>query len=487
MSLTQLAGKGRAHVASPRHLQRREPDEQVRLSGFRNQLHQDRTLALFHIQNEAEYRLLEQARTIAHADDTRQLTALAIAATRADILCLQEVDNIEALKAFEYGYLFKMVGQGYRQKYTTSGNDSRGIDVAVMMRAETAHGQPIEFVRMTSHAHVTFADFGLHTPELAALGNEAHERIFRRDCLEIDVTIGGRPLTIYSLHFKSMGSPRNGLDGREATMPIRIAEAQAVRRIIEDRFGKDHAGDKRWVICGDLNDYRQRVLINGDAHSGYSFEPVDEAQSSLNVLLAGGFAENIVERRPELDRWTLYHTRGPQERHLCQLDYILLSPALARHNAKAVPDIIRGGQPGARPFRRARRSSAIRAPAGTGPKASDHCPGRRDARHSVRSSSMSFALPRGVILPVDEIDVRLDPSPHPFERDNARGDRRKLAARDRGQAGAVRRHGRAAVRVRLWRRQAVRPLPCGALLDLPLLAQGSRSRRPRTPSRIPCW
>lgn len=33
---------------------------------------------------------------------------------------------------------------------------------------------------------------------------------------------------------------------------------------------------------------------------------------------------------------------------------------------------------------------------------------------------MSTALPLGVILPVDEIDVRLDPSPHPFERDNLR-------------------------------------------------------------------
>lgn len=32
---------------------------------------------------------------------------------------------------------------------------------------------------------------------------------------------------------------------------------------------------------------------------------------------------------------------------------------------------------------------------------------------------MSFDLPRNVILPVDEIDVRLDPGPHPFERDNA--------------------------------------------------------------------
>jgi 8-oxo-dGTP pyrophosphatase MutT (NUDIX family) len=33
---------------------------------------------------------------------------------------------------------------------------------------------------------------------------------------------------------------------------------------------------------------------------------------------------------------------------------------------------------------------------------------------------MSFDLPRNVILPVDAVDVRLDPGPHPFERDNAR-------------------------------------------------------------------
>jgi predicted extracellular nuclease len=343
-------------------------------SGFRNQLNQDRSLALYQIRNEAEYRLLEQAREIAHTDDTRQLTALAIAATRADILCLQEVDNLEALKAFEYGYLFKMVGEGYRSKYISTGNDSRGIDVAVMMRDETRHGQPIEFVRMTSHAHVTFEEFGLHTPELAALGNEPFERIFRRDCLEVDVRIGGQPLTIYLVHFKSMGSPRNGLPGRDASMPIRIAEAQAVRRIIENRFGKDHAADKNWVICGDLNDYRERVVIAGDVQGGYQFNVASEAQSCLNVLLAGGFCENIVERRPELDRWTLYHTRGPQERHLCQLDYILVSAALAARNAKATPDIVRNGQPWRTLFPPGQEVERYPRAGWDRPKASDHCP-----------------------------------------------------------------------------------------------------------------
>ncbi|MBN9272458.1 MAG: endonuclease, partial [Mesorhizobium sp.] len=314
-------------------------------SGYRNQLNEDRTLALFDIKSEAEYRMLEQARAIAQSDDTRQLTALAIAATRADIICMQEVDNIEALKAFEYGYLFKMVGQGYRQKYTTAGNDSRGIDVALMMRNETAQGQPIEFVRMTSHAYVTFEEFGLFTPELATLGHQVTDRIFRRDCLEVDLRVGGMPLTLYLVHFKSMGPPRNGLDGRAASMPLRIAEAKAVRRIIEERFGKDHAADKRWAICGDMNDYRQRVKIGGDAFDGYRFDVIDEDVSSVDVLTEGGFCENVVERRPEMDRWSFYHTRGPEERHLCQLDYMLLSRALAAKNTTAVPDIVRNGQP----------------------------------------------------------------------------------------------------------------------------------------------
>ena len=342
--------------------------------GYRNELLQDRTLAMFTIADEREYKELERARAVAMSDDTRQLTALAIAATRADILCLQEVDDLDALRAFEYGYLFKMVGHGYRQKFLTQGNDTRGIDVAVMLRDETRHGEKIEFVRMTSHAHVTYADFGLFNADLGKLGTEPHERIFKRDCLEVDVTIGGKPLTIYTVHFKSMGGPRNGVPGREATMPVRMAEAQAVRRIIEERFGKDHAADKRWVICGDFNDYRERLVIDGDSFEGFRFTPEAEAQSALNVLLADGFAINPVERRPVQDRWTLYHTRGPEERHLCQLDYILLSPALAAANAKSVPDIIRNGQPFRTIFPAGQDVPLFPRTGWDRPKASDHCP-----------------------------------------------------------------------------------------------------------------
>ncbi len=343
-------------------------------SGYRNELNQDRALALYEIKDEAEYRELERARAVSHTDDTRQLTALAIAAARADILCLQEVDNLEALKAFEYGYLFKMIGEGYRHKYMTAGNDSRGIDVALLTRDETAHGEPIEFVRMTSHAHVTFDDFGLFTRELEENGIAGHERIFRRDCLEVDIMVGRKPLTFYLLHLKSMTGARNGLNGRDASMPVQLAEAAATRRIIENRFGAEHAARKRWLICGDLNDYRERVLISGDAHFGYRFEMVQEKVSAVNTLTEGGFCENIVERRPELDRWTLYHTRGPQERHLCQLDYLLLSPAMARANGNAVPDIVRDGQPWRTVFPPGQEVERYPRTGWDRPKASDHCP-----------------------------------------------------------------------------------------------------------------
>ncbi len=342
-------------------------------SGYRNNLSQDRSLALYDIKDEDQYKMLEAARAVAHTDDNRQLTALALAATHADIACLQEVDNLDALNAFEYGYLYKMVGRGYRHKYLTPGNDGRGIDVAVMLREQTRDGQDIVFERMTSHAHVTFADFGLYNDALKALDIEPHSRIFRRDCLEIDLTIGGKPLTVYNVHFKSMGGARNGLDGREASMPIRFAEARAVRRIVSERF-EGRPENKRWLICGDLNDYRERILISGDELSGYVFTPVGGETSCLDVFLDDGFAVSAGDRLPEMERWTLYHSRGPQERHLCQLDYILMSPAIARRNAKAVPEIVRNGQPWRTLFPKGQEVERYPRTGWDRPKASDHCP-----------------------------------------------------------------------------------------------------------------
>ncbi|MGO8485094.1 endonuclease, partial [Rhizobium leguminosarum] len=64
-------------------------------TGCRNQLRQDRVIKLFQVSSEGVYQQLEQARVIAATDDTRQMSALAIADADADILCLQEIETGE--------------------------------------------------------------------------------------------------------------------------------------------------------------------------------------------------------------------------------------------------------------------------------------------------------------------------------------------------------------------------------------------------------
>jgi predicted extracellular nuclease len=343
-------------------------------SGFNNERYRDRTIAMLNVKNEKQYQQLEQARVVAHADDTRQMTALAIADTMADIICLQEVENMQALEAFEHGYLYKMAGSGYRQKFLIDGNDSRGIDVAVMAKETTRAGEEIEFVRATSHAQLTYQELGLHNAQLEEMGEHKHEKVFRRDCLEIDFKIGGRPITLYVSHFKSMGTHRRNVVGRDFTMPVRQAEAGAIRTIIERRFGKGKTANKRWLVCGDLNDYRARLIVKGDRQSGFKFNHVVEDVSGVDPLLVGDFSHDLVSRRPKDDQWTLYHSRGPEEQHLCQLDYILASPSLARLNKKAVPEIIRAGQPWRTPFPPSQTVERYPRTGWDRPKASDHCP-----------------------------------------------------------------------------------------------------------------
>jgi hypothetical protein len=123
-----------------------------------------------------------------------------------------------------------------------------------------------------------------------------------------------------------------------------------------------------------MNDYQERVVVIGGRRSGYRFEHRREEESALDVFSRDGFAENVVARREALDRWTLYHARGPEEQHLCQLDYLWLSPALAAANAGRLPEIIRNGQPFRTVFPPGQEAERYPRTGWDRPKASDHCP-----------------------------------------------------------------------------------------------------------------
>ncbi len=270
-------------------------------------------------------------------DEMRVMTALAIRDGAADVVCLQEVESMRGLRAFHDRYLRRMTELDYPHSVLIEGNDGRHIDVAVMSRF------PLE--RIVTHQALRWDELQIRKPKIV---ESEHDRIFKRDCLEVHAQANDKVLPIFVCHFKSMNPDR------EQTQPWREAEAIAVRRIIERRFPDPAAAD--WAVVGDLNDYTE---CDGEPDTGHGLAP----------LLDDGFAIDAVKRIADVkDRWTHFF---PDARAYRQLDYVLLSPAFAHKNKDAVPRILRQGLP----FR-AERYQGPRYPriGWDRPKASDHCP-----------------------------------------------------------------------------------------------------------------
>jgi endonuclease/exonuclease/phosphatase family metal-dependent hydrolase len=373
----------------------------------------DRRFGMFVFENAEEARQIRRTVEAALSDDARQLTAEALIDTEADFICLQEVENETALRLFRDEYIHKTLahrvaqdvkralpalaaeaatrgetGQRwlrnqletvraeaegrhfYRHFRVVEGNDGRGIDVGFLSK--------LPVTSVSSHAHVTFNDVpGSWSEKVEKLLQQEWEergrgrglpkpspndRIFRRDCLEVGLEIGGRPFSVFICHLKA--NPPY----RELTYPMRRAEVLAVRQIIRARFGSEAgAASANWAICGDMNDYTEvdGSTVMPDLISGRP------AQSALSELLAGNkpFGVDVCQWIADpLDRWTSYFGRDDV---YSQLDHIIVSPAVAAANASVKPKIIREGQP----YRAARHQGARYPRVGWDrPKASDHCP-----------------------------------------------------------------------------------------------------------------
>ncbi|WP_327387964.1 endonuclease/exonuclease/phosphatase family protein [Streptomyces sp. NBC_01207] len=271
--------------------------------------------------------IVDQTHFVELGQDDKAITGAAVREIDADVLALQEVENVDTLKHFRARAL------GGREKYPyvagVDGNDMRLIDVAVLSKF------PITHIR--SHQH-------LLDPATPTTG------LFSRDCLEVDVQVGTglskRTVTIYVNHFKSM------IGGRNQTRAKRERQSAKVMEIVTERFGQASPGDSPFVILGDLNDYME---TNGDGSPG-----IDE-------LVSWDQVQNVVTRLPLEDQWTHYWAAREEYR---QLDYLLPSASLATATQGA-PEIFRMGLP--------LRAIRYKGPRfmGTGfdkPKASDHCP-----------------------------------------------------------------------------------------------------------------
>jgi len=262
----------------------------------------------------------------------KAITGETIQALDADVIALQEVENLDTLRKLRTDHL------GGRKSYpyaiVIDGNDPRRIDVAVLSR--------YPLTNLQTHSHLWYS--------------ELRSYLFSRDCLVADVQGPGNfTFTLFVNHFKSMldrDDPDNGLRN---TRQRRIVQARAVKQIVTARFGTN-AGTHPFIILGDFNDY---------------MESDDQGERGISDLVEWDQVVNIVDRLPEDDRWTHYFKgRGALGPAYHQLDYLLLSKSLAERNPHP-PHIERKGLP-----KRASRYSGERF-SGVGlnsPKASDHCP-----------------------------------------------------------------------------------------------------------------
>ena len=252
----------------------------------------------------------------------RRLTANAIKALNADVVALQEVENLDVLKRFRSQFLGGF--RAFPHALVIDGNDPRFIDVAVLSRHPILHAR--------SH-------------QSSKSSPRSRSFIFSRDCLEIDVDFAGNLLTLYINHLKSM------IGGRSRTRNRRLQQVRCVRNIITDRFGSSRPGNKPFIVLGDLNDY---------------IEQGEEHLSSLPELVQWNQIEDVLNRLPLDERWTHFYSRGNEYR---QLDYILISRSL-RQKVTSV-EVERRGMP-----RRATRYTGrrFRGIGHDNPKASDHCP-----------------------------------------------------------------------------------------------------------------
>jgi endonuclease/exonuclease/phosphatase family metal-dependent hydrolase len=249
-------------------------------------------------------------------EESKKITAKAIRAVNADVICLQEVESLPVLDRFNSYYLG---GMKYAHRAVIDCFDPRQIDVAVLSR------YPI--VSLRSHR------------EERNKRNSAF--LFSRDCLEVEVTIGGKTLTLYVNHFKSM------MEGREATRARRQEQAERVAAIVDTHW-KRSAYKGNFVVLGDFNDY-------------------PDGKTGLAALLGHKGLDNVLTRLPASEQWTHYYATG-NEYH--QLDYLLLSAGLAKGNP-GTPAVMRRGLPW-----RAHQVTEERLD-GVGendPKASDHAP-----------------------------------------------------------------------------------------------------------------
>ena len=161
----------------------------------------------------------------------RAQIAARIRSMSADVLAVQEVEDVDTLTRFARE---ELDGLGYRFMVLVEGNDPRLIDVGVLSRL------PIGAVTSWRHA--------VHP-------GEPGQPVFSRDLLEVQILNASRSqrlLTVYNTHLKSHFVPftEDPVASAAAANVRRRQQAEVAGAILGERMRPD----SRFLLVGDMND-----------------------------------------------------------------------------------------------------------------------------------------------------------------------------------------------------------------------------------------
>jgi endonuclease/exonuclease/phosphatase family metal-dependent hydrolase len=230
----------------------------------------------------------------------QQALAARIAAVDADVLALQEVENLDALRRFNRDHL----AEPYAYEVLVEGNDPRFIDVAVLSR--------LPIVNVTSHR------FEVHP-------DDPMMPVFGRDLLEAQVfnqTRGRKLLTLFVTHLKSKFVPFDDPDPaatESANDQLRTRQAETIARVVAGRTRPD----ARYLVVGDLNDAPEADTLAPMVSGLGLVDALAEVTESRAAPPA------TPENSPTTVRWTHRHSVANAPDTFELFDQIWLSPALA--------------------------------------------------------------------------------------------------------------------------------------------------------------
>lgn len=247
-------------------------------------------------QKEIDYRGIGLHRKDA---EERKRIAQRIMAMNLDVLCAQEIEDIDTLRYFVTNELKGF----YRHIMLIEGNDPRLIDVAVLSK------YPIGAAT---------------TWQTATHPKASGERVFSRDMLQVEILNQAgteRLFTVFVNHLKSKFVPftQDQEAGAKAADARRQLQAETIARIVANVTRPNSA----FAIVGDMNDTPVANVLSPFV-----------ANSQLNLV--NGLARAVETRPappssspPEHSLWTHRFKPSGQPARYELFDHIWLSPSLA--------------------------------------------------------------------------------------------------------------------------------------------------------------